>query len=393
MNLPLPEPVMAADLPRPDAAAQAHSRRLARLLLEEIDAAGGSIDFHRYMELVLYAPGFGYYSAGAGKIGPGGDFITAPELSPLFSRCIANQCDEILLRTGGGVILELGAGTGRMALDILMHLERNGTGFEEYLILETSADLRERQGALLAEQAGRLCKRVRWLDRLPEVPIRGVILANEVLDAMPVHRLRFSADGIRELRVAPRGNGFAWCEAAVPAALLRHVQLLPGGPGTSLPEGYTTEFNCDLGPWVAAIGDCLECGILLVTDYGYPRSEYYHPQRRDGALLCHYRHRAHDDPFLYPGLQDITAPVDFTLLAEAGHEAGFDVCGFTTQANFLIGCGLPELVGGGALADAQQAKWLTLPGEMGESFKAMALGRRVAGPLRGFRIADHRYRL
>ena len=384
------------DLPEPDPVARSHSLRLGGLIRSEIDAAGGFITFRRYMELALYAPGLGYYSAGSIKFGPDGDFTTAPELSPLFSTCVARQCAQILERSGG-TVLELGAGSGALALGVLEYLGAAGRLPDEYLILEPSADLRQRQQDLLDARLAVGRERVRWLDTVPEQPLGGVILANEVLDAMPVHRVRLRGAAVDELGVGLRSGGFEWLTAPPGAELADRVRDTLRGPG-SLPDGYTTEFNLDLSAWIASMAATLEQGAILLFDYGYPGREYYHPDRVEGTLICHYRHRAHPDPFLYPGLQDISASVDFTAVAEAAAAAGLDVGGFTTQAHFLIGCGLHELQQPGADERARaefgrQAKLLTLPGEMGERFKAMALLRGVAGPLVGFGAADHRRRL
>jgi len=378
-------------LPEPDPVARAHSLRLEDFIRREIGAAGGAIGFRRYMELALYAPGLGYYSAGATRFGRGGDFTTAPELSPLFAACVARQCAQILERTGGS-ILELGAGSGVLALGILDSLRDMGRLPEEYLILEPSADLRRCQQALLAGRSG-----VRWLDALPARPLRGVILANEVLDALPVHRVRLRGGSMEELRVRTGAAGFEWTAAPAGPELAAAARATLGGLDP-LPVGYTTEFNLDLRSWIAGIGAVLGEGAILLFDYGYPRREYYHPDRVDGTLVCHYRHRVHADPFLYPGLQDISASVDFTAVAEAAAAAGLQVAGFTTQAHFLIGCGLHELLPPDAdersrAEFGREAKLLTLPGEMGERFKAMALLRGAAGALTGFGAADHRRRL
>jgi SAM-dependent MidA family methyltransferase len=387
-----------SELPVPDPAAREHSRRLVELIRSEIDAAGGIISFRRYMELALYAPGLGYYSAGSVKFGPHGDFTTAPELSSLFSSCVARQCAEIL-GTLGGVILEFGAGSGALAAGVLRSLDASGRLPDEYLILEPSADLRVRQQEFLHARLGRVCERVRWLDAMPERPLKGVVLANEVLDAMPVHRLRFDETSIEELGVCWNGTGFAWKVMPPGPELIRYVWHALRETDR-LPSGYTTEFNTVAGAWIASVAAVVEQGAVLLFDYGYPRREYYHPDRAEGTLVCHYRHRAHSDPFLHPGLQDISASVDFTMVAEHAAAAGLTVGGFTTQAHFLIGCGVHELPEFTVAADerarlelARQLKLLTLPGEMGERFKAMALLRGVPIPPAGFRSADHRRRL
>ncbi len=389
----------AGGLPVPGPEALAHSRRLCGLLRSEIDQAGGAITFERYMELVLHAPGLGYYSAGSAKFGPEGDFVTAPEISPLFSRCLARQCAQILAQSGG-VILELGAGTGVMAADLLTELDALRAPLEQYLILETSAELRQRQESLLEQRAAGYLERVRWLNALPEAPLRGVILANEVIDALPVHRIEIRGGEAMESCVRVQGDGFGWVAAPAGDDLRARAGTLLRSLPEPLPAGYVTELNTRLEPWVAAMAGVLKQGALLCLDYGYPRHEYYHPQRTSGTLRCYYRHRVHEDPFLYPGLQDVTACVDFSALAEAGAAADLELCGFTNQAQFLLGCGLETLLAKYAGADdrtrletARQVRLLTLPGEMGERIKALCLGRGLTGPLAGFSPVDQRHRL
>lgn len=383
-------------LPQPDAVALAHSQRVLDALRGEIAAQGGAVGFDRFMEIALYAPGLGYYSAGAHKLGAGGDFITAPEISPIFSRCVAAQCAQVLQHLGGGSLLELGAGSGAMACDLLAELARIRQLPDAYFIIEVSADLRERQRARVWAQLPDLAQRVRWLESLPAMPMRGVMLANEVLDALPVARF-CKRNGIPvELAVAQKGDGFTWVERALRADLAPDIAVLLG----QCTDGYTSEWNPHLAPWFNAVAAALEQGLLLFMDYGYPRREFYHAQRVAGTLRCHYRHRAHNDPFLWPGLQDISAAVDFTAVADAGAGSGLAVRGFTTQAQFLIGCGLEQAAGNVNDADtraraalSRQVQTLTLPGEMGEVVKAMALTRNLALPLIGFSGPDHRRRL
>ncbi len=375
-----------ADLPLPSAEALAHSRALAEHIRAEIAAAGGRIPFARYMELALYAPGLGYYSAGARKFGAAGDFVTAPELSPLFSRCLARQCAEVLDALRGGSILELGAGSGVMAADILEELARLDLLPEQYLILEVSADLRERQRALLAERVPRLAERVQWLDALPD-GLSGVILGNEVLDALPVQRFRKTAQGYQEFCVAAEGEAFRWelATADVPfGTALANLETTLKAP---LPAGYESELCTLLPPFMATLAASLERGALLLMDYGYPRAAYYHPERSMGTLMCHYRQRAHADPFLYPGLQDITAHVDFTAVAETATAANLAFAGYTTQAHFLMALGIAEM-SEGDMRLAQQVKLLTLPEEMGERFKAIGFSKGYEVPLAGFALRD-----
>jgi SAM-dependent MidA family methyltransferase len=368
-----------------------HSAAAAELIRHEIEACAGWLSFERFMELALYAPGVGYYSAGSVKVGSGGDFVTAPEISDLFSRCVARQCADILSETGGE-ILELGAGTGRMAAVILESLHALGQLPERYAILEVSADLADRQTTLLRRLPAQLSKRVVWLDRLPADPIRGVVLANEVLDALPFRRFVVRAGEARELGVALHEDSFVWressTESAWGAALLRELSF-------ALPEGYTSEIGLNVEPWLGSVGRCIEHGALLLFDYGLPRSHYYHPQRIDGTLLCHFKQRAHADPFINVAVQDITGWVDFTRVAEAALVADLEVSGFATQAAFLLGTGIERLMVGasGSVEQARlagEARRLLLPGEMGEAFKVMALSRRLQRPLSGFMYQDLR---
>ncbi len=389
---------LSAELPMPDAEAQAHSERLCRVIRDEMAGAGGRIPFARYMELALYAPGLGYYSAGRQKFGEGGDFVTAPEISPLFSRCVARQCAQVLESPGGGDILEFGAGSGVMARDILAWLEDADALPGRYLILESSADLRERQQALLQAHLPHLMTRITWLDHLPAQGFSGVILANEVLDAMPVHRLVNTAAGLRELYVGCDGDGrFVYRDGPLShVALEQYMNALfeETQPLSAYPPAYVFEVNLAAVGWIGSVGGLLDKGVALLVDYGYPRHEYYHPQRRDGTLKCFYHHRTHGDPLILAGLQDITAHVDFTAIAAAAHEQGLAVHGFTTQAGFLEACGIAHMAvfdEGDPLQNialAQQVRKLMLPGEMGELFKVMALTKGYAEPLLGFAARD-----
>lgn len=389
----------ASILPALTEAEQAHSAHVAALVRERIAAAPeGAIGFDEYMRLVLYAPGLGYYSAGATKLGAGGDFVTAPELSALFSRCVARQCAEVLAE-GGGSILELGAGSGRMAADVLEALATLDALPERYLILEVSADLAARQRERLASLAPQLAGRIEWLSRLP-ASHRGVVLANEVLDALPCQRFVWRNGAAHELAVGLDAAGaLVWRERAAGAALRAAVEevrdgLAAGaGLGCAWPEGFVSEIRHETAPWISAIAECMEQGAALLFDYGLPRAHYYHPERSQGTLRCHFRHRAHDDPFLHPGLQDLSAWVDFTSVAEAAVANGLGVTGFTTQAGFLLGCGIEALVQEAndpleRARRASEARQLLLPGEMGEVFKAMALTRGLDRPLRGFALSD-----
>ncbi len=383
-------------MPAPDVAAAAHGERLLQRIREEI-AAAGRIPFSRFMELALYAPGLGYYSAGRRQFGAGGDFLTAPELSPLFSHCLARQCAQVLAGLEGGCILEFGAGSGVMAAALLEALAAAGTLPERYLILEPGAALRAQQQALLQQRLPGLMERIQWLERLPEAGFRGVVLANEVLDAMPVHRLVKRGGRFQELYVTLADDELALAEGPLshPALAAAPAQRL-----AELPEGYVCEVNPAAAAWVRSVADFLAAGLALVIDYGYPAAEYYHPQRLDGTLMCYYRHRAHGDPLHLPGLQDITAHVDFTALAEAAVSVDLQVAGFSSQAAFLQGCGITDMVDLAAESDmqrqvelARQLRKLLLPGEMGEAFKVLALSRDWTEPLLGFSVRDDRVRL
>jgi SAM-dependent MidA family methyltransferase len=364
-----------------------HSAAAATLIRERLASAGGWLSFADFMELALYAPGIGYYSAGAVKIGASGDFVTAPEVSDLFSRCVARQCADVLGETGGE-ILELGAGTGRMAATILKTLAEIGVLPDRYAILEVSADLSDRQRTRLMQLPSKLFERVVWLDKLPEKPIRGVMLANEVLDALPVQRFVVRNGVAHELGVGLAGADIGWQETTADFAAA--TALVHG-----LPDGYTSEVCLRVEPWIAGVGQCLGQGALLLFDYGLPRAHYYHAQRTDGTLRCYFKQRAHDNPFINIGVQDITAWVDFTRVGEAALAAGLEVTGFNTQAAFLLGNGIepmlsepPDVAGRAKLAG--EARRLMLPGEMGESFKVMAACRKLRKPLRGFAFQDLR---
>jgi len=382
------------ELPEPGPDALAHSARLQALILDEIAAAGGRLSFDRYMELSLYAPGLGYYVAGARKFGAAGDFVTAPEISPLFARCLAVQCAELLGALGGGDILEFGAGSGVLAADLLEALVEGRAAFGAYCILELSPELRERQRATLAERVPDLLSRIRWLDRLPE-RFTGLMIGNEVLDAMPVHRFGIADGAVLEGCVVAQRDRLAeaWLEPDSPG-LVDAVRAVEGVVGP-LPDGYRSEINLRLEPWLRAVGAVLTAGAVLLVDYGYPRAEYYRAERNTGTLLCHYRHRVHADPLRWPGLQDITASVDFSAVALAAQAAGLGLAGYTTQASFLLATGLDRLLGGSDPADVVQhlalvqgAKTLTLPGEMGERFKVIGLAKGLDHPWSGFAFRD-----
>ncbi|MGQ7846852.1 class I SAM-dependent methyltransferase [Granulosicoccus sp. 3-233] len=383
------------ELPEPDATALAHSERLRQQLIERMRQQG-MLSFAEYMEQVLYEPGLGYYMAGAAKFGDEGDFITAPEVSPLFGAALANELRGVLVHTGGG-ILEFGAGSGKLALSILQAL----SDVEEltYTILEPSAELVNRQQRLLGDALdASLFRKVRWVSTLPE-SFTGAIVANEVMDALPVERFRKQEDGVVQLCVDEH-----LATAARPAgdALREAVLAIENDLGEPLPDGYQSEVCLLLKPWLASLAQTLAQGVVLLIDYGYPRREYYLPERMQGTLACYYRHRTHDDPFRWPGLQDITAHVDFTAVAEAAVHQELDLLGYASQSAFLLDNRLLELTERESVQStgemqrvslARAVKTLTLPGEMGERFQVMALGRGYDLRLQGFSSQDLSYRL
>ncbi|MDR0674587.1 MAG: SAM-dependent methyltransferase [Zoogloeaceae bacterium] len=385
MSLPLPGPV-----------ALNHSARLRTKIRRRIAAAGGWISFADFMEQALYAPGLGYYVAGAQKFGAAGDFVTAPELTPLFARALARQAAEIM-NMSAPCILEAGAGSGRLAVDLLRALEVADALPECYEILELSPELAARQRQTLAREIPRLLARVHWRESLPE-RFSGLALANEVLDAMPVHVVQWQDDAILEHGVAwGRDARFQWQTRPATGRLRAEAERIE--TECRLPPGYVSEISLLAPAWAATWGDRLEAGCLLLVDYGFPRHEFYHPDRDGGTLMCHYRHHAHSDPFHFPGLQDIGTHVDFTALIAAAHPAGLALSGYTHQARFLLNCGLLddlaalETGGPAYLKNAAAAQKLLAPHEMGELFKVMALGKGIKTPLTGFTHGDKSHTL
>lgn len=367
---------MRVDLPQPSPDELAHSERLAALIRAEIETAGGAIDFARYMELALYAPGLGYYSAGAAKFGAAGDFVTAPELGFVFARCLARAIAPALRETRGD-ILELGPGSGALAAELLAELERFDVLPARYRLLERSADLRERQQRTLSDRCPHLAGLCLWIDAPPAQPWHGALIANEVVDALPVRAFALRAEGLYARAVGVDGGGrLVWREVPADAALRADAaRIIPDA--SVLPRPFTSEYCPILAPWLAAVTRNLEAGGAWFIDYGHSRADYYSTQRSIGTLRCHWRHRAHDDPLILPGLQDITAHVDFDALVEAGVAAGFAATAPESQAQFLIRHGLEEVFAEAyanaadetaRYALAQQIKRLTLPGQMGEAF-------------------------
>ena len=373
---------------------RAHVERMHALVRAEVEARGEPIPFSRYMEIALHAPGLGYYRAGWPTFGDRGDFVTAPEISPLFGRTVARQVEQALSLAGARDVIEFGAGTGAMAAQILAELApRVGI---RYRILEPGGALAARQRETIVALAPRALSAVHWIDAFPASGFRGVVLANEVVDALPVERFEVVADGVSMHCVGFEAGRPVWCSRPADPGLAEAVESIRREIGHELPIGYVSEVGPVRDAWVASVAERIERGLLLLMDYGFPRRELYHPDRSDGTLRCHFQHRAHDDPLVLCGLQDITAHVDFTALAKA---AGLDVAGFTTQSEFLLGCGLldpvshlepgsPEFV-----RLTARIKRITLPGEMGEAVKVMALTRGIEAPLIGFSGRDHRARL
>ena len=383
-------------LPAPSPEASAHSLTLVAAIASEIGAGGGWISFARFMEMALYQPGLGYYSAGARKFGAAGDFVTAPEMTAYFGRALARQVAQVMAAAAPHV-LEVGAGSGRLAADLLLELERLGALPESYDILDLSADLRERQQATLAATAPHLLARVRWLDRLPEV-YTGVVVANELLDAMPAHVVAWREDGIFERGVGlDDSGGFTWNERPASGALLAAAGEI--GRQCHLPPGYESEISLAARAWAGEWGHRLQRGALLLIDYGFPRREFYHQQRGRGTLMCHYRHHSHPDPFYLPALQDVTVHVDFTAIIAAADVAGLDLLGYTSQGQFLLNCGILDLLAAEPadttdyIRAAGAINKLLMPHEMGELFKVIAIGRGIDQPLCGFVSGDQSRRL
>ena len=384
------------DLPEPGAAARAHSERVAAHIRAEIAVCAGRIPFSRYMDLALYAPGLGYYAAGATKLGASGDFVTAPELTPLFGQALSTQVAAILAATRGREIVELGGGSGRLAADLLAALAERDALPSRYAILEPSPDLAQRQRDTLARDAAAHFDRITWIAGLPEW-IDGALIANEVLDALPVAIVARRAEAWLERGVTwdDARRSFTWLDRRADARLAAIAAARYPAHGD-----YTSEINLAAEALVGDIGRRMTGGAALFIDYGFPAAEYYHPHREEGTLMCHYRHRAHGDPFAWPGLTDITAHVDFTAMADAGERAGLAVAGFTAQAPFLIGCGiLDSLAATGApeslpyIRAAAATQKLLAPSEMGELFKVLALAKTDTIEWPGFGVLDRRHRL
>jgi len=359
-------------------------------LKAQIDAsADNCITFFDFMQGALYAPGCGYYNNPSAKFGEHGDFTTAPELSALFSHCLAKQCKQVLSELTEPCILECGGGSGQMAFDMLTYLAHHNALPQHYFILELSATLKDRQQEKLNELPADIRRRITWLSCLPEEPFNGVIVANEVLDAMPVRRFMLNDDSNAECCVGFEDNRFVWRERELDLSNEPDLEATL----TSLPRPYLSEWNPQLAPWLASMGNILTRGAILLIDYGFPHATYYHPSRREGTLMCHYQHYAHDNPLILAGLQDITAHVDFTTIAHEGFKLGLSPLGYTTQAHFLLSMGLLSMVESDLSVvenyeTMQAIKRLLLPSEMGELFAIIALGKNYTDDLQGFEMRN-----
>lgn len=369
-----------------------HTKELETEIREKIAISGGMLSFAKFMELALYAPGLGYYSAGKHKLGAGGDFLTAPEISPLFAKTLARLCLEIKEHLSPYDILELGAGSGVFAKDLLLELEVLGCLPRYYYILEVSAELRDRQQQKLKAECPSLMSRIQWLDRLPENGIEGMIFANEVMDALPVHLFEVKNHAIKERCVTWQDEKFSWIlRDPVSDDFIEKTNALPN----DFTEGYQSELHVFLSAWIETITTILKKGIILLFDYGYGRAEYYHPDRTMGTLMCYYQHQKHANPLMLVGLQDITAHIDFTTVIESANDC--ELAGYTTQGAFLTAYGIVDLLQNDESISLQERfqqtqaiKKLIFPTEMGELIKVMALSKNWNFPLKGFSLVDRK---
>ncbi len=387
-------------LPEPSAESQQQSARLKDMIREEIRQAGGRLRFDHFMAAALYHLELGYYTHAGQIFGEGGDFVTAPELTPLFGRCLARQAQQVLTALGGGGVVEFGAGSGVLAETVLRELEALGCLPEHYTIVDVSPSLIQRQQQRLRQNLPHLYERVQWREQCPP-GFRGLVIGNEVLDALPVHKVRFRRDGQhQELYVADQDGRFVW-QAGEPSSprLAQHLARVYQQHGAEMVDGYESEINLAAERWLSALAETMAQGSIILIDYGFPRHEFFHPDRHQGTLMCHYQHHVHPDPLILPGLQDITSHVDFTAIAETALEAGLEVAGFTSQAYFLIACGIEQMLAEldpsteTFMRQAQPVKKLLLPHEMGELFKVIGLNKQLDLPLMGFSLLDQRGRL
>ena len=387
-----------SQLPEPDAESCSQSEQLQQRIREQIVASDGQISFAQFMHMALYEPGLGYYASSQRKLGAEGDFVTAPEISPLFGRCLAHFCKSVLVKMENASILEFGAGSGKMAVDILLELESQHALPAHYFILEVSADLQQRQQQTLQTRAPHLLGYVTWLQQLPEKGFSGVVLANELLDAMPVHRFYKNDQQLQQWYIgwSDQQQAFVSLTGQPEPEVLKQLEHVQAYLGMDFAPGYESEISLAHAAWLTSLNEMLDQAVVLLIDYGYGRDEYYHAERSMGTLMCHYHHRAHPDPFKYIGLQDITAFVDFTTVAEAAVSRQMALLGYGTQCGFLLENGLDQMAPDEHASDqelllfSQQVKTLTLPSEMGERFKVMALGKNFDAPVKGFQLQDLR---
>jgi SAM-dependent MidA family methyltransferase len=389
-----PERHTGLGLPAPDEDSAAHSRRVAEYIVQCIKEAGGSMSFAEFMQHALYAPGLGYYVSGTTKFGADGDFITAPEISPLFGQVLARQAAAVLDQLVNGQVVELGAGSGVLAATMLRKLSLLNALPDRYFILEVSADLTQRQEEHLRSEVPELANRVEWLAELPGT-FSGVIIANEVADALPVERFTKDGDRLIQIRVAAENGRFQWYQDDAPELLVQAIGGVEKKIGRQFPDNYQSEICMALTPWIKDLVSCLHEGLIFLFDYGVTCREYYAADRREGWLRCHFRHRAHSNPLILTGIQDLTAWVDFSALADAAVNSGAEIAGYVSQAHFLINGGLQEelaaftsLPVAEQLELSRQTKLLTLPGEMGENFKCIGLSRGDIAPPAALRNSD-----
>jgi len=393
-------------LPEPDEQAKKHSQLLKQCIQTACKKNNGWINFTEFINIALYQPALGYYSGGLQKFGQQGDFITAPEVSPLFGQCLANQLAEVmtnLKQTNSSdiYVMEFGAGSGALAVDILLQLEKLDCLPEAYFIVELGSELKQRQKQSIKQKAGHLLKRVQWLQQLPPQLSNVIVVANEVLDAMPVESFRIADDGgVESLMVGFENEKLVASYQRAESHVVQKTKDMAQRSEIHFTENYKSEYNPAIAAWLSALASRIENLLILLIDYGYHEKEYYHPERANGTLMCYYQHRAHEDFFWWPGLQDITAFVNFTDVAYSAVDTKLDVSGYTTQTAFLLANGLSELHASQVTDDvqqqiklSQQIKTLTLPSEMGERFKVMALTKNYDQPLTGFSLLDLRNRL
>lgn len=384
-------------LPQPSTAARMHSEALYQTIEEALQTH--PMPFSSLMQHLLYDPAYGYYTTGCTKLGAAGDFITAPELSPLFAESLAKQCLQVFEQCEKPCIVEFGPGSGRLAMDLFRALLQQDSVPERYYLVEVSAELKARQQQAIAQALPEYQSHFVWLDSLQGLQCEGVVIANEVLDAMPVEVFCIQNEQILRQCVQSANNQWQWHYQAADELLQQGIQALLQRLGQSLPDGYQSEFNPWVLPWLRSISDCLTRGAVLLIDYGFSNHEFFHPQRSMGTLMCHYRHYSHIDPCVLLGLQDVTAHVNFTQVALAADDVELDVSGFATQAHFLLSCGILQILAdkdadaSAQMAYNQQLKKLTLPHEMGDLFKVMALTRGLSTALLGFELQDWRYKL